>query len=66
MDSTSVMNGHYQTVGFRVWHGKNLVKVGQTRWYLINGLKTTRLWEIHIRILIIEIEIWEQLNDQIG
>ena len=49
---------HYQTVGFRVWRSQNLVKVGQTRWYLINGPKTTRLYEIHIRILIIGIETY--------
>ena len=49
---------HYQMVGFRVWRGQNLVKVGQTWWYLINGPKTTRLCEIHIRILIIGIETY--------
>ena len=48
--------GHNQTVGFRERHGQNLVKVGQTRSNLIDGPKTTRLCEIHIRILIIEIE----------
>ena len=48
--------GHNQTVGFRERRGQNLVKVGQTRSHLIDGPKTTRLCEIHIRILIIEIE----------
>ena len=33
-----------------------LVKLGQTRSNLINGLETTRLGEIHIKILIIGIE----------
>ena len=37
-------------------HGQSLVKVGQTRSNLIDGLETTRLCEIHIRILIIGIE----------
>ena len=37
-------------------HGQNLVKVGQTQSILIDGLETTRLGEIHIRILIIGIE----------
>ena len=36
--------------------GQSLVNVGQTRLNLIDGPKTTRLCEIHIRILIIEIE----------
>ena len=43
-------------VGFREHHGQSLVKVGQTRSNLIDGLKITRLCEIHIRILIIGIE----------
>ena len=33
--------------------GQSLVKVGQTRSNLIDGLETTGLGEIHIRILII-------------
>ena len=37
-------------------HDQNLVKVGQTQSNLIDGPKTTRLCEIHIRILIIGIE----------
>ena len=36
--------------------GQSLVKVGQTRSNLIDGPETTRLGEIHIRILIIGIE----------
>ena len=37
-------------------HDQNLVKVGQTQSNLIDGPETTRLCEIHIRILIIGIE----------
>ena len=48
--------GHNQMVGFRERRGQNLVKVGQTRSNLLDGLKTTGLGEIHIRILIIRIE----------
>ena len=36
--------------------GQSLIKVGQTRSNLIDGLETTGLGEIHIRILIIRIE----------
>ena len=36
--------------------GQSLVKVGQTWSNLLDGLKTTGLSEIHIRILIIRIE----------
>ena len=43
-------------VGFRERCEQNLVKVGQTWSNLINGPETTRLCEIHIRILIIGIE----------
>ena len=42
--------------GFRERRGQNLVKVGQTWSNLIDGPETTRLCEIHIRILIIGIE----------
>ena len=48
--------GHNQMVGFREKCGQSLVKVGQTWSNLIDGPKTTRLCEIHIRILIIGIE----------
>ena len=43
-------------VGFREQRGQSLVKVGQTQSNLINCPETTWLCEIHIRILIIEIE----------
>ena len=42
--------------GFREMRGQSLVKVDQTRLNLIDGPETTRLCEIHIRILIIGIE----------
>ena len=45
-----------QIVGFRERRGQSLVKVGQTRSNLTNGPETTRLCEIHIRILIIRIQ----------
>ena len=43
-------------VGFRKRHIQSLVKVGQTRSNLIDGLETNRIFEIHIQILIIGIE----------
>ena len=43
-------------VGFTERRGQSLVKIGQTRSNLIEGPETTRLCEIHIRILIIGIE----------
>ena len=43
-------------VRFRERRGQSLVKVGLTRSNLIDGLETTRICEIHIRILIIGIE----------
>ena len=43
-------------VGFRERQNQSLVDNGQTRSNLIDGPETNRLWEIHIRILIIEIE----------
>ena len=48
--------GHNQTIRFRERRSQSLVKVGQTRSNLIDDLETTRLCEIHIRILIIGIE----------
>ena len=48
--------GHNQTVGFRERRGQNLVKVCQTQSNLIDGPETIGLYEIHIQILIIEIE----------
>ena len=43
-------------VGFKERHDQSLVKVGQIWSNLIDGPDTTRLYEIHIRILIIGIE----------
>ena len=48
-------------VGFREWHGQSLVKVGQTRSNLIDSPETTRLCEIHIPILIIGIEKYDDI-----
>ena len=48
--------GHNQTVGFRERRGQSLLKVGQTRSNLIDGLETIELGEIHIQTLIIGIE----------
>ena len=42
--------------GFGERGGQSLVNVGQTLLNLIDGPETTRLCEIHIRILIIVIE----------
>ena len=51
------MNYSYnQTVRFRERCCQSLVKVGQTRSNLMDGLDTTGLVEIHILILIIGIE----------
>ena len=43
-----VNHGHNLMAWFREKHGKSLVKVGQTRSNLIDGLEITRLCEIHI------------------
>ena len=48
--------GYNQIVGFRERHGQNLVKVSQTQSNLTDGPETIGLYEIHIQILIIEIE----------
>ena len=53
--------GHNETIGFRERRGQNLVKAGQTRSNLINGLDTTRLGKIHIQILIIRIEEYDNI-----
>ena len=45
-------------VGFRERRGQSLVKVSQTQSNLINSPETTRLDEIQIQILIIEIEAY--------
>ena len=47
---------HNRTIGFCERRAQSLVKVGQTQSNLIDGSVTTGLGEIHIRILIIEIE----------
>ena len=47
---------HNQMIGFREMSGQSLVKVGQTRSNLIDGLDTIRLDEIHIQNLIIGVE----------
>ena len=43
-------------VGFREMCSQMLIKIGQTRSNIIDGLVTTRFGEIHIRILIVGIE----------
>ena len=42
-------------------HGQSLVKVSQTRSNLIDGPKTTGFGEIHIQILIIRIEEYDDI-----
>ena len=53
--------GYNQTVRFREMHGQSLVKVGQTRSNLMDGLDTTGLGEIHIQILVIGIEEYDDI-----
>ena len=53
--------GHNQIIGFRERRGQSLVNVGQTRLNLIDGPETTRLGEIHVRILIIRIEEYGEI-----
>ena len=48
-------------VRFREMRGQNLVKIGQTRSNLIDGLDTTGLGEIHIQILINRIEEYGEI-----
>ena len=48
-------------VGFRERHGQSLVKVGQTRSNLIDGPETIGHGEIHIQILVIEIEEYDDI-----
>ena len=48
--------GQNQTVGFIERRSQSLLKVGQTLSNLIDSPETTRLCEIHNRILIIGIE----------
>ena len=53
--------GHNQMVGLRERCGQSIIKVGQTQSNLINGPETTKLCEIHIRILIIGIEKYSNI-----
>ena len=53
--------GHNQTVGYRERRGQRLVKVGQTQSNLIDGPVNSGLGEIHIRILIIGIEGYDDI-----
>ena len=53
--------GHNRTVGFSKMRGQSLVKFGQTRSNLIDGPETTEFGEIHIRILIIGIEEYDDI-----
>ena len=56
------MNYDYnQTVGFRERRGQSLVKVGQTLSNLMDGPDTIGLGEIHIQILVIRIEEYNNL-----
>ena len=56
------MNYDYnQTVGFIERRGPSLVKVGQTRSNLMDGPNTIGLGEIHIQILVIRIEEYNNL-----
>ena len=56
------MNYDYnQTVGFRERCGQSLVKVGQTRSNLMNDPNATGLGEIHIQILVIGIEEYDDI-----
>ena len=48
-------------IGFREMCSQNLVKVGQTQSNLIDGPDTTRFDEIHIQILIIRIEEYDDI-----
>ena len=56
-----VKYGHNQTIRFRKRHNHSLVKVGQTQSNLIDGPGTTILCEIHIQILIIGIEEYDDI-----
>ena len=49
-------------VGFRERRNQSLVKVGQTRSNLIDGLNITELGDIHIQILIIRIEEYDDIS----
>ena len=53
--------GYNQTVRFREIRGQSLVKVGQTRSNLMDGPDTIGLGEIHIQILVIGIEEYNDI-----
>ena len=53
--------GYNQTIRFREICGQSLVKVGQTRSNLMDGPDTIGLGEIHIQILVIRIEEYNNL-----
>ena len=53
--------GYNQTVRFRERRDQSLIKVGQTRSNLMDGLDTTGLGEIHIQILVIGIEEYDDI-----
>ena len=54
-------SGYNQTVRFRERRGQNLVKVGQTQSNLMDGSDITGLGEIHIQILVIGIEEYDDI-----
>ena len=53
--------GYNQTVRFREIRGQSLVKVGQTLSNLMDGPYTTGHGEIHIQILVIGIEEYDDI-----
>ena len=53
--------GYNQTVRFRERRCQSLVKVGQTRSNLMDDPDTTGLGEIHIQILVIGIEEYDDI-----
>ena len=53
--------GHNQTVGFREMCGQSLIVVGQTPINLIDSPATTRRGEIHIPILTIRMEEYDDI-----
>ena len=52
---------HNHTARFREKRSQSLIKVGQTRLNFIDGPVTTGLGEIHIQILIIRIEEYNDI-----
>ena len=53
--------GYNQTVRFRERRDQSLIKVGQTRSNLMDGPDTTGHGEIHIQILVIGIEEYDDI-----